>query len=179
MNISFEIEKFKNEPLALISILSWLKQTGCYSPFKNLEIEAITCRTPSAAVKYASFVGGGICPESEKVFLKNPKLGVKYLRRIHRMEMQDPQIQKRFWKKVLRDPRLLLEWTRYTGQRVSEEEEEVFVQSIPCAKEYAQRVIKGKFPERIHQMLVLKSFEHLNVYQKQCLAEYLRISEGK
>jgi hypothetical protein len=179
MNISFEIEKFKGNPGGLINVLSQLKHANCYLPFRSHEVEEIACCTPSSALKYARCVSGSIMPDSEKVFLKNPGIGIRYLRVAHRHEMQDPNIQKRFWKKVVKKPRLLLDWVGYTGRRLSEEEEESFVQNMSCANHYARKIIGGKFPERIHQMILLKSFEQLGMYEKRSLEEYIRFSEGK
>ena len=41
---------------------------------------------------------------------------------------------------------------------------------------YAYFVIKGKFPERIHNMILLKSYENMGEYSKKYLKEYLKYS---
>jgi hypothetical protein len=177
MQIAFDIESFKHSAAGLITVLSHLKAAGCYVPSKNLEIETIACRTPSSALKFCRYVNSNLCPETEKVFLKNPKLGIRYLRSAHRHEMQDPKIQKRFWRHVTKKPEIALEWSRYTGRRLSEEEEEVFVNNMRIMNTYAQTVIKGRFPEKVHQMILLKSFEQLPQYHKRALEEYVRFAE--
>lgn len=180
MHITFDIEKFKGNPNGLTSILSHLKYANSYLPMPNKEIEAITCTTPSAALKFCRYVNTttGISAESEKVFLKNASLGIRYLRVVKRKHMLDSEVQRRFWRKVVRKPELALEWGRAWG-RLSEEEEEVFVKSMRCAKEYSYYVIKGRFPEKVHQMILLSSFDKLLGYDKRCLEEYIKYSEGK
>lgn len=177
MQINFDIENFKNRPAGLVAVLSHLKSVGCYVPSRSLEIEAIACRTPSAALKFCRYVHASVCPETEKVFLKNPKLGIRYLRMAHRQEMQDAKVQKRFWRHITRKPELALEWSQHTGRRLSEQEEEVFVKDMRCMNQYAQRVIKGKFPDSVHQMIILRSFEQMTRYQKQSLEDYIKFAE--
>jgi len=93
--------------------------------------------------------------------------------------MQDPKIQKRFWRHITKKPELALEWSTYTGRRLTEEEEEVFVGNMRLMNHYAQKVIRGRFPDKIHQMILLKSFEQLSPYHKRALEEYVRFSENK
>jgi hypothetical protein len=177
MNISFDVENFKSRPASLIAVLSHLKACNCYVPSRSIEIERIACRTPSSALKFCRYVNVALNPESEKVFLKNPKLGIRYLRSSHRQEMQDEKVQKRFWRHITKKPELALEWSQYTGRRLSEQEEEVFVKDMRCMNVYAQKIIKGKFPESVHQMIVLRSFEQMTRYHKMSLEEYIKFVE--
>lgn len=180
MEIKFNISDFKGRANNLISILSHLKYADCYTPTPNLEIEAITCRTPSLALKFCRYVNlCGISPESEKVFLKNLPLGIRYLKLVKRQAMQDPAVQKRFWKRIVKKPELAFEWASAFKQRLSEEEEEVFANDMRCMREYAYHVIKGKFPEKVHQMILLKSFEPMSSYQKKAIEDYIKYVESK
>lgn len=180
MNISFDTERFKGNPNALTAVLSHMKYANCWVPMPNREIESITCTTPSATLKFCRYVNNvcGVSRETEKIFLKNASLGIRYLRVVRREKMQDEDIQKRFWKKVTRNPELALEWSRAFNKRLSETEEEVFVKSMRCMGEYASRIIRGRFPEKIHHMIVLKSFETLGGYDKRCLENYMRSYGG-
>lgn len=179
MNITFEVEKFRNDPRGLIDVLSNLQRVLAWRVGNHREIEEVVCRTPSSALKYCQMVSHsyGVSRESEKVFVKNPGIGIRYLRIVNRTEFLDEKVQKRFWKKVVKKADLAYEWCRAFGRRLSEAEEEVFVEDIRMAKEYSQRVIKGPFPEKIHHMLVLKSFENLEGWDKRYLTEYLRYAE--
>lgn len=180
MQISFDVSSFKGRPSNLITILSHLKYGNCYTPAPNLEIEAITCSTPSSALKFCRYVNScGISAESEKVFLKNPPLGIRYLKLVKREEMQDPAVHKRFWKRIVKKPELALEWANAFKKRLSESEEEVFAKDMRCMREYAHHVIKGRFPEKVHQIILLKSFEPLNAFHKKALEDYIKYVEAK
>ena len=50
----------------------------------------------------------------------------------------------------------------------------VFSENIRIAKEYAVEIIRGPFPEKVHQRILLRSFESMDSYSKAVLAEYIR-----
>jgi hypothetical protein len=180
MRISFDTASFDKRPKSLISVLSGIRAAGSFPLGHHREVEEIVCRTPSSTLNYCQYVVGsfGVSRESERVFLKNPNLGIRYLRVVNRERFEDEDTQKRFWRKVLKDPNLVLEWSRAFRKRVSEEEEMVFVSSpLSCARQYAREVIKGSFPEGVHSRLVLRSFESLDRWDDQSLKEYIRWSE--
>jgi hypothetical protein len=129
MNITFEVEKFCNDPRGLIDVLSSLNSVRAWHVGNHREIEEVVCRTPSSALKYCQMVSHsyGVSRESEKVFVKNPGIGIRYLRIVNRTEFLDEKVQKRFWKKVVKKADLAYEWCRAFGRRLSEAEEEVFV----------------------------------------------------
>lgn len=180
MIVSFDTEKFRSYPRGLIEILSDLHRVGSWSSNYNKEIESITCRTPASALRYCQNVtySFGISPEAEEVFLKNPNIGLRYLNLVRREKFLDEKVQKRFWKKVVKKPDLAYFWANQFKKRLSESEEEVFIENPSIARNYAFFVIKGAFPEKIHQMLVLKSFEDLTEHQKRMLQEYLKYAES-
>lgn len=178
MNISFEVDRFRNDPRGLIDVLSNLYRVGAYHLGNHGEVEEIVCRTPSSALKFCQMVNHayGVSREAEKVFVKNPSIGIRYLRLVGRTDFLDEKVQKRFWRKVLKSPDLALEWSRTLGRRLPEGEE-VFVGDMRCAREYSFHVIKGAFPEKVHQMLFLRSFENLDGWDKKYLSDYLRYAE--
>lgn len=178
MLVSFDTNKFERDPNGLINILSALRYKDHY--FSNCpDIERITCRTPSSALKYVKNVmTTGLSPSAERIFLRNPNLAIKYLKIIRREQFSDADTQKRFWKKVCKNSRLALDWAKAFKKRLTVEEEEVFVNDAWTAKDYAYHVIKGKFEEKVHNMLVLKSFEPLDSYSKSCLTDYVRYSSN-
>jgi hypothetical protein len=45
-------------------------------------------------------------------------------------------------------------------------------------KDYAQRIIKGKFPQKVHDMILLKSFESMDAWPKENLQRYMKFVEG-
>lgn len=181
MQIQFDTDKFagvKKGDQFLSNVLFYLKKTGCLTPSICPSVERVTCKTPSGTIRYCRlFASGGVSAEAEAVFLKNPVLGVRYLKMIGRSEFTDPSIQRRFRKKFKTDARLACEWAKAFGRRVSEEEEEVFRKDIPAAKEYAMKVIRGRFPEKVHSMILLASFGDMNNWTKRCLSEYIKFAE--
>lgn len=180
MQITFDIEKFtgRGGDRSLTNVLCYLKRHGCFPVDKYVEIERITCRTPSSALRYCRyFATNGISPSSEDVFLKNPSIAVRYLKMVNRPEFSDPSIQKRFRRKFKSNAQVAYEWARAFNTRLSEDEETVFRKDLSAAKNYAMQVIRGKFPEKVHSMLLLASYEDLSPWDKRCLAEYLKYSE--
>lgn len=174
MQITFEVSNFANNPKALVSALYSLKNAGTYFDSANTDITDITCKTPSAAYRYARWIStSGLTAKAERVFLKNPNIGLKYLKLIRKKEFQDADTQKRFWKKIAKDAFLAYTWAHAFQTRLSEAEEEIFIDNVGKAKDYAMFVIKGRFPEKIHNALVLKSFENLTSWQKKSLQEYI------
>lgn len=180
MRISFDTASFAKRPKSLISVLSSLRATGDFPLGHHREVEEIVCRTPSSTLNYCQYVVGafGVSREAERVFLKNPRLGIRYLRVVNRETFLDEDTQMRFWRKVLKNPDLVLEWSRAFRKRVSEKEEMVFVSSpLSCARQYAREVIRGPFPEEVHGRLILRGFENLDRWDDQSLKEYIRWSE--
>lgn len=176
MEISFDVSHFVGRPQHLISVLSNMTRVGAWNAHHNAEIEEITCRTPSSALKYTRFVTYkiGISADAEKVFLKNPGIGLRYLRMVNRKTLQDEKAQAKFWKKITNKSSLAIEWARTFNERFSEKEEEVFVHNMRDMWTYAREVIKGKFPDSVHNMILLKSYEKLASYENHYLQEYIK-----
>lgn len=181
MNVHFDTEAFSSNPRGLISVLHNLKGAGAWSLRHDRDVERVACRTPSLALNLCRFVNGafGVSREAERVFLKNPGIGIRYLRVVGRREFLDPDTQTRFWRKVSKSPQLSLQWAIAFDRRLPEECEGVFLEDVTAAKTYSFSIIKGPFPERIHNLLILKSFESLGHYQKRCLEEYVRYAASK
>lgn len=176
MLVTFDTNKFDRDPNGLINILSALRYKDHY--FSNCpDIERITCRTPSSALKYTKNVmTSGISAGAERVFLRNPSLAIRYLKVVRKEQFSDDDTQRRFWRKVCKNARIALDWSKAFKKRLTVEEEEVFVHDAWAAKDYAYHVIKGKFEDKVHNMLVLKSFEPLDSYSKSCLKDYVKYS---
>ena len=180
MQITFDTDGFGKGSRELTNVLCYLNRFGCFSAGHYPEIEKITCKTPSSALRYVRyFASRGISPESEEVFLRNPELGLRYLKLLRRPEFADPKVQKRFRRKFRSNARLACDWAVAFGVRLGEDEEEVFRKDFCSACDYAKRVIHGKFPERVHGMLLLASYGDMDHLQKRSLAEYIRFAEGK
>lgn len=182
MQITFETDSFSKRggEKTLTNVLCHLLRYGCISQGHYPDIERVTCKTPSSALRYVRYFARlGISPESEAVFLKNPSLGVRYLILVRKKEFSDPVIQRKFRKKFKSNAKAAYEWADQFKERLSEEEEEVFRKDVALARDYAVQVIKGKFPEKIHSMLVLASFQELDPWRKRKLAEYIKFAEGK
>lgn len=179
MNISFDTGAFEGDPRGLIEVLKALHDVGAGPLGHHRDVERIVCRTPGMAMRYCREVTHrlGVSREAERVFLKNPGLGLHYLRLVGRPHFLDGDTQRRFWRKVVRSPMLAVDWAKTFGTRLSEEEEEVFVGDVHRAREYAQDVRKDAFPERIHNMLVLRTFEDVDEWSKRALAAYIEWAE--
>lgn len=180
MRIDFDVSQFKDDARGLIDVLAALYRNRAWRLGHHKEIEEVVCRTPSVALKFCQMVNGafGVSREAERVFVKNPSIGIRYLRLVTRSSFLDEKVQARFWRKVTRDPELAYQWCRAFGRRLSEDEEAVFAGSFRHAKDYAAYVIRGPFPDKVHQMLVLRSFENLEEWDKRYLSEYMRFAES-
>jgi hypothetical protein len=165
MQISFDTEKFKGRgrESKLIDILANLDLMGLYFHGQyNKDVEEVVCRTPSSAY---------------------PHIGVRYLQSVRRKSFADEAVQKKFWKKLLKRPEVAVEYCSAFQVRLTEEEEEIFVHDIASMVRYSNRVIggegrgrigqHGKFPERVHNMILLKSYEHLTEREKHLLQKYI------
>lgn len=180
MQITFDVSKFEGNPKGLTNVLYGLRYSQNYFNPLAPEITNITCKTPSAAFRYTRYVATqGIGEKAERVFLKNPNIGIKYLRYIHKKNFSNEDTQKRFWKKVIKNVYLAHSWASCFRERLTEEEEEIFVTNVRLARDYAYHVIKGKFPEKVHNMLVLKSFELKDGWEKKSLQEYFEYAKSK
>lgn len=180
MNLFIEVEKFANNPKALINVLYYMRAADGHVPYMCHEIEAITCKTPSSALRHVRFVSPtGVSEKAERVFLKNPSLGIRYLKKIRRETFQNEDTQRRFWKKIMKKAELAYQWANAFGKRLSEQEEEVFITDMHRMKEYAYFVIKGPFPEKIHNMILLNSYKELNQWEKKALNEYVKYAESR
>jgi hypothetical protein len=179
MQISFDVDRFSPRgERELTNIMCYLRRYGCMAERHYPEIEKITCRTPSAALRYVRyFARNGISPESEAVFLKNPELGLRYLKMVRRSEFADQCIQKRFRRKFRTNAALAFRWAEAFGTRLEEDEEEVFRKDFYHAALYARQVIGGKFPEKIHGMILLASYGDVTDLQKRYLADYVKFAE--
>lgn len=180
MIVSFDVSAFKDKPRDLISVLAGLSSVGQWPNVYNREVEEIVCSTPSNALKYCRNVvhAYGLSAKGERVFLKNPDIGMRYLRLTIKTRFQDDDTQKRFWRKVTRDAGLAYTWASTFGKRLSEEEEMIFSENLSVARNYAFRVIRGTFPEPVHHRMLLRSFENLHPYEKNALNEYLKFAEA-
>jgi len=182
MRISFDTENFKGRSAAglLTNALANLRAAGSYThSYSNTDVEDVVCKTPSAAYKFVRYVSkSGVSPAAERIFLKNPSIGVRYLKYVNRPSFIEEAVQKRFWKKVVKNPSLAFDYCSTFNKRLSEEEEEVFVKDMRVMRDYAQRVIKGKFPQKVHDMILLKSFESMDAWPKENLQRYMKFVEG-
>jgi hypothetical protein len=175
MIVGFDISAFKGRAKTLTSVLQGLRVAGQWPLQHHKEVEEIICKNPSWAYNYCRQVVGafGVSGEGERVFLKNPGIGIRYLACVNRDHFLVEDTQRRFWKKVVKSPELARQWAEAFRKRLPEEDEMVFVQDPVSANDYAHRIIRGPFPEKVHHALVLKSFENMNDYEARRLKEYI------
>lgn len=183
MQITFDTNHFDSRVRkgdhCLANVLHYLKRFGCIGSDQPLpEVEKVACRTPSGTLRYCKlFASRGVSAETEEVFLKNPELGIRYLKMVCRSEFLDPQVQRKFRRKFRSNPKAAYQWAKTFGIRLTEEEEECFRKDMVSARDYAKGVIGGRFPDRVHEMLILASFGDISQYEKKALAEYVRFAE--
>lgn len=183
MQITFDTDNFDSRSrkgdICLANVLHYLKRFGCIGSDRPLpEVERVACTTPSGTLRYCKlFAGGGVSAATEEVFLKNAELGVRYLKMVRRSEFLDPNVHKRFRRKFRSNAKVAYQWARAFGVRLTEEEEQVFRKDMVSARDYARSVIGGRFPDGIHEMLVLASFGNISSYEKQALSDYLKFAE--
>lgn len=180
MEITFDINSFNGRAKSLTNVLYYLTGANCFTPSHSEDIEAIACRTPSDALRYCRHVVGklGVSHKTESVFLKNPQLGVRYLRYIGRDHFVESKTHTRFWKKIMKKPELALAYATSFNKRFTEQEEEVFVKNMRCMREYSQSVIKGPFTEKVHQMIILRSFDSsMSEWEKRYLKDYVSFAQ--
>jgi len=175
MIVEFEVSAFRGRAKELINVLHGLREVGQWPLQHHKDVEGIICKSPSWAYNYTKKVVGafGVSGGGERVFLKNPGIGIRYLERVNRDHFLVEDTQRRFLKKVVKSPDLALQWAEAFRKRLPEEDEMVFVQDPVCAYQYARRIIKGPFPEKVHHALVLRSFENMNDYDGRRLKEYI------
>ena len=182
MQIVFETDNFSSRGRkgdhCLANVLHYLKRFGCLATDHSLpEVEKVACLTPSGTIRYCRlFASKGVTAETEAIFLKNPELGLRYLKMVGRSSFLDPVVQKKFRKKFRSNPRVAYEWAKAFHIRLTEEEEECFRKDLSAANNYARSVIGGRFPEKIHEMIILASFGNMDVYQKKSLSEYIKLA---
>lgn len=181
MKITFDTENFRGGAKSLTIVLETLRRWDSWDSGTHKDVETICCRTPSDALRYVTKVGCKLSPEAEKVFLKNVGLGIRYLKykknRYCTDTFYDKDFHQKFVKKIKRNPQTALEWAKTHG-RLTEKEEEVFLKDFPSLRTYAMNVIKGAFPDKMHHMILLKSFDaSLDSWQKKWLKEYVSFVE--
>lgn len=190
-NITFDINSFSRDKSSLLKFLNSLKYKGLFKRTKELDV--FFSQQPSLAYKYIRGIivekewrsnpSGYIYlnvdknrfePEQEKVFLKNIKFGVAYLEATQQKKFRDEKINKKFEKKIYEDAGASFDYaTRVLRERIPEDKEHIFLDNYYVMYHYAMLVIKGKFADKVHNQIHLRSFEK-NVWRFDCLQAYLK-----
>ena len=189
--IAFDINSFSRDKVSLLKFLYSLRYKGLFKRTKELDI--FFSQQPSLAYKYIRGIivekewrsnpSGYVYlnvdknrfePEQEKVFLKNIKFGIAYLEATQQKKFRDEKLNKKFEKKVYKDSGASFDYaTRVLCERIPEDKEHIFLENYYVMYHYAMLVIKGKFPDKIHNQIHLRSFEK-NVWRFDCLQAYLK-----
>ncbi len=185
MQITFDVSAYhspnkviqRRSSKKVIVLLRNLVDHGCFEPGHHRDIERLMI-IPSLAFSYVRMVTRekGMSPEGERVFLANPSVALQYLRFVNRPFFADPDVQRRWHKKMVRDPAVAFRFCHWQNRRLTEKEEEIFVKDMRMMKDYSMLVIKGPFPDHIHQMLLLQSFG--DRWDKDALKDYLLYAEA-
>jgi hypothetical protein len=149
---------------------------------RTSELDNYFCTSPALTYKYLKVFlekGDKASPEIEKVLSKNIHYLFSYFQHTGNHKVQDEKLQKRLDKKIYSDPRLSYCYAfSVLKSRIPEEHEGVFLKNYDFAYRYACEVIGGKFPDSIHKMLLLSSFEE-NDKEKHGLKSYIECCEKK
>jgi len=190
-NITFDINSFSRDKLSLLKFLYSLRYKSLFKRTKELDV--FFSQQPSLAYKYIRNIiiekewrsnpagytylnvdKNRLDADQEKVFLKNIKFGIAYLEITQQKKFRDEKLNKKFEKKVYKDSGASFDYaTRVLRERIPEDKEHIFLENYYVMYHYAMLVIKGKFPDKIHNQIHLRSFEQ-NVWRFDCLQAYLK-----
>lgn len=202
--ITFDIQSFKKDEISLLKFLYSLKYKGLF--VRTNEIDVFFSQKPSLAYKYIRDIvvekswltdeavrrrvylnvdKNRLDTDQEKVFTKNIKFGIAYLEVTQQKKFRDEKLQENFEKKVYKDAGASFDYsTKILCERIPEDKEHVFLEDYFIMYQYAMRVIKGKFQDKIHKQIYLKTFENKQTiwagarYAQDYLKHYLNQDDG-
>jgi len=181
MKLKFDLDLTDNKHLRnhLVRNVLWYFKDNID---RTKELDDYFCTSPALAYKYLKVFlekGDKASPEIEKVLSKNIHYLFSYFQHTENHKVQDEKLQKRLDKKIYNDPRLSYCYAySVLKSRIPEEHEGVFLKNYDFAYRYACEVIGDKFPDSIHKMLLLSSFEE-NDKEKYGLKKYIECCEKK
>jgi hypothetical protein len=197
--ITFDVNSFCNDRIFLLKFLRSLKHKGLFVRTKELDV--FCSKQPSLAYKYIKNIvvekqwnSCGLNPgnpgkwiyfnvdknrldiEEEKVFLKNIKFAIAYLEITQQKKFRDEKLNKKIEKKIYKNAGSSFDYAKNVlFERIPENKENIFIENYYWMYQYSMQVIKGKFPEKIHNQICLKSFEKFDSTQRlDCLQAYLK-----
>jgi len=200
--LSFNLKDFNTEKNAVLSLIRSAKYLGKFK--RSEEIDNFFSQQPSYAYKYVKKIlinsywdsntskrvfedldKARLSIENEKVFLKNIKYAIGYLRITNQKRFRDEKTQQRFENKIYKPgsfstPGAAFDYAKFVLKgRIPEDKENIFLENPLHIFSYSRDVLKGFFPDTIHDSIHKKillltfdnnygyEFKFLNLYMKQ------------
>lgn len=174
MKITIDTNAFYYDKMGLLSLLYSLRCKNLFTT--NEEIEKTLTTSPALAYKYVirltnakvengNYIRNPINPSLEKVFLKNIKYALKYLKVTGQDKFVNAETEKKFREKLFKDPAYsYLYSVHIIKSRLPEEKEEVFLKNYKCLYHYALNIIGngqtiGSISDSLDKKINLLSFD--------------------
>lgn len=181
--LSFNLKDFNTEKSTILDLLRAAKHLGKFK--RTEEIDNFFSQQPSYAFKYVKKIlinsywdsntgrrvykdleKARLSIENEKVFLKNIKYAIGYLRATGQKCFRDEKTQQRFENKIykpnsLSTPGAAFDYAKFVLKgRIPEDKENIFLESSLHIFSYSRDVLKGFFPDSIHKKILLLTFNN-------------------
>lgn len=192
-NISFNLKDFNNDKSSVLSFLRRLKRLKLFN--RTEEIDNFFSQQPSYAYKYVKHLLASskfnfekreaeyfdteknrLSSENEKIFKKNIKFAIAYLKITNQTKFRDSKLQSYFEKKIYEEAGLAYDYASIVLKgRIPEEKETIFLENYFVLYHYSRNILKGKFSDNIHKKIVLETFndENKNRFHYSLLTSYL------
>jgi hypothetical protein len=192
--ISFDLKDFQKDKSSLLKFLISLRRAGVF--YRTEELDDFFTQQPIYAYNYVKKVlvqsrynletknteylnseKNKLSADKEKIFIKNIKIAIGYLKITNQIKFKDEKINARFEKKLYRDPILSYDYAMLVLKegRIPEEKEEVFIKNPYPMFLYSANILKEHFSNNIHKKIVLMSFseEYKNISGQRYIKSYL------
>jgi hypothetical protein len=174
MKITIDTNAFYYDKIGLLNLLYSLNCKGLFTT--NEEIEKTLTTSPALAYKYVirltdakvengNYIRSPINSSLEKVFLKNIKYAIKYLKITGQDKFVNAETEKKFREKLFKDPVYSYLYSAYViKSRLPEDKEEVFLKNYKCLYHYALNIIGntktiGSISHSLDKKINLLSFD--------------------
>jgi hypothetical protein len=151
MKITIDTDAFYYDKIGLLKLLYSLKCKNLFTT--NEEIEKALTTSPALAYKYVvrltnakvengNYIKDPINYSLEKVFLKNIKYAIKYLKITGQDRFVNAETEKKFREKLFKDPGYSYLYSAHIiKSRLPEDKEEIFLKNYKCLYHYALNII--------------------------------------
>jgi hypothetical protein len=174
MKITIDTEDFTYDKVGLLNLLYSLNCKNLFTT--NEEIEKTLTTSPALAYKYVirltdakvengNYIRSPINSSLEKVFLKNIKYAIKYLKITGQDKFVNAETEKKFREKIFKEPNYSYLYSAHIiKSRLPEDKEEVFLKNYKSLYHYALNIIGntqniGSFSNSLDKKINLLTFD--------------------